>query len=412
VPGDGVVPHKWPVRSFIEQRWVPCEEDETADDITVVDAPDWDWPQIFNEAQNNTVRFQLWWRSVIRLGQQWWRWRRAVVPENPPERRYAQVPDDCNALRDPGFDQYKDTIFLTLAQAIVARRHLAARRADEHPIGAVLVGSSGAILSWSVNGNSEHDKSLHAEANCLRRYQALSGGQPIPVGSTLYTTLQPCEMCAAMIVTAAEANVDVIYAEKDPGIGKTALSIRPPEPRVGIAERRLEGGPLVRPAAAVSLAARRLVFQEAAKKHGDPHLAFLAAMDNAKEPKKVWDTSVWPPHRVKVGRMMRAEYTRDMKDKVKDASKKVEELAKGYKPRFDALKKDRDSFLRAPVDRYRTRVGMQAFLEALKMLDDKGRLEALIFQHQHRFGGLTPSKTALAQARSLLGFLSRFPDAL
>ncbi|MEQ1502737.1 MAG: Bd3614 family nucleic acid deaminase [Myxococcota bacterium] len=59
------------------------------------------------------------------------------------------------------------------------------------------------------------NRTLHAELNLVQAWVAAHG--PIPAGATVETALQPCRMCAALLVRAAEGRIDVVYATPDPG---------------------------------------------------------------------------------------------------------------------------------------------------------------------------------------------------
>ena len=69
----------------------------------------------------------------------------------------------------------------------------------EVPVGAVLVGVDGDILSRAHNKPiSSNDPTGHAEILAIRSAAAKIGNYRLP-GSTLYVTLEPCAMCAAAI---------------------------------------------------------------------------------------------------------------------------------------------------------------------------------------------------------------------
>src|SRR5215217_7339121 len=81
----------------------------------------------------------------------------------------------------------------------------AAREAGELgevPIGACLVDSEGQLIATSFNRTIiDNDPTAHAEVNVLR-----SAGEKIRnyrlTGSTVYTTIEPCVMCAGALVNA------------------------------------------------------------------------------------------------------------------------------------------------------------------------------------------------------------------
>ncbi len=83
-----------------------------------------------------------------------------------------------------------------------------------HNIGSLLVSKNGELLAWSVNTNRDN-KSYHGEVNLIQAYERTRG--PIPKWTTLYTSLQPCEMCSGMLVDSVSAKdyLRVIYVQSD-----------------------------------------------------------------------------------------------------------------------------------------------------------------------------------------------------
>lgn len=76
----------------------------------------------------------------------------------------------------------------------------AAADAGEAPIGAVLVGADGVVLSQAHNRPiALSDPTAHAEVLALREACAASGNYRLPPGCTLYVTLEPCAMCAGAL---------------------------------------------------------------------------------------------------------------------------------------------------------------------------------------------------------------------
>ena len=68
------------------------------------------------------------------------------------------------------------------------------RKCGNHPFGAMLVGPEGDILIQSRNTYSQ-DRLGHAEAN-VARAASLSYTPEFLAGCTLYTSVEPCCMCA------------------------------------------------------------------------------------------------------------------------------------------------------------------------------------------------------------------------
>jgi tRNA(Arg) A34 adenosine deaminase TadA len=84
----------------------------------------------------------------------------------------------------------------------------------EVPVGAVLVGSDGAVLAKDGNRILERrDPTAHAEMLALRAGAAALGNERL-IGATLYVTLEPCQMCAGAISFARVARL--VFAADDP----------------------------------------------------------------------------------------------------------------------------------------------------------------------------------------------------
>ncbi|HEX5326320.1 MAG TPA: nucleoside deaminase [Acetobacteraceae bacterium] len=80
-------------------------------------------------------------------------------------------------------------------QIALDEARLAAAR-GEVPVGAVVVGSDGAVLARAGNEvEARRDPSAHAELLALRAAASLRA-QPRLAGCDLYVTLEPCPMCA------------------------------------------------------------------------------------------------------------------------------------------------------------------------------------------------------------------------
>ena len=90
----------------------------------------------------------------------------------------------------------------------------AAAARGEVPVGAVLVGPTGAVLAKAGNRTREwNDPTAHAEIVVIREAcKAL--GQERLIGCDLYVTLEPCPMCAAAISFARIRRV--YFAAGDP----------------------------------------------------------------------------------------------------------------------------------------------------------------------------------------------------
>jgi tRNA(adenine34) deaminase len=87
-----------------------------------------------------------------------------------------------------------------------------AERAGEVPVGAVVV-MGGKIIGRGRNCPIEaHDPSAHAEMVALREAGLALGNYRLE-GSTLYSTLEPCVMCAGALVAARVARL--VFGARD-----------------------------------------------------------------------------------------------------------------------------------------------------------------------------------------------------
>ena len=89
-----------------------------------------------------------------------------------------------------------------------------AAEAGEVPVGAVVVGGDGAILAESGNTCvGQNDPAGHAELVALRAAARAIGNYRLP-GVTVYVTLEPCPMCASLMV---HARIDrLVFGATDP----------------------------------------------------------------------------------------------------------------------------------------------------------------------------------------------------
>ncbi|EIK52696.1 cytidine/deoxycytidylate deaminase [Stutzerimonas stutzeri TS44] len=86
----------------------------------------------------------------------------------------------------------------------------------EVPVGAVLV-QDGQIVGRGFNCPiSRHDPSAHAEMVAIRDAAQTVANYRLP-GSTLYVTLEPCSMCAGLIVHSRVQRV--VYGATEPKAG-------------------------------------------------------------------------------------------------------------------------------------------------------------------------------------------------
>ena len=89
----------------------------------------------------------------------------------------------------------------------------------EVPVGAVLV-QDGVIIGRGFNSPiALHDPSAHAEVQAIRDAAVHLQNYRLP-NTTLYVTLEPCNMCAGLIVHARIARV--VFAAHEPRAGVVA----------------------------------------------------------------------------------------------------------------------------------------------------------------------------------------------
>ncbi|RMQ41182.1 tRNA-specific adenosine deaminase [Pseudomonas cichorii] len=112
----------------------------------------------------------------------------------------------------PIIDRSRDQDFMREALALAAE----GARLGEVPVGAVLV-QDGAIIGRGYNCPiSGSDPSAHAEMVAIRDAARALDNYRLP-GSTLYVTLEPCSMCAGLIVHSRVARV--VYGALEPKAG-------------------------------------------------------------------------------------------------------------------------------------------------------------------------------------------------
>jgi tRNA(Arg) A34 adenosine deaminase TadA len=110
----------------------------------------------------------------------------------------------------------------------------------EVPVGAVLVGPSGEVLTKAGNRTEElADPTAHAEVLAIRQAAAMRRS-PRLADCDLYVTLEPCAMCAAAISFARLRRV--VFGAYDPKGGRSnmarAFSVNDVSPRAGSHWRR------------------------------------------------------------------------------------------------------------------------------------------------------------------------------
>jgi tRNA(adenine34) deaminase len=103
--------------------------------------------------------------------------------------------------------------------ALALEEARAARDEDEVPIGVVIVGDGEVLARGHNRTRTLNDPTAHAEMLAVRAATAELGYQRL-TGCTVYSTVEPCFMCAGALV---HARVDrVVWAVRDPKFGGAA----------------------------------------------------------------------------------------------------------------------------------------------------------------------------------------------
>jgi tRNA(Arg) A34 adenosine deaminase TadA len=109
-------------------------------------------------------------------------------------------------------DRSQDTQFMREALALAAQ----GASLGEVPVGAVLV-QDGEVIGRGFNCPiTTHDPSAHAEMVAIRTAASAVENYRLP-GSTLYVTLEPCSMCAGLLVHARVNRV--VFGATEPKAG-------------------------------------------------------------------------------------------------------------------------------------------------------------------------------------------------
>ena len=116
-------------------------------------------------------------------------------------------------METPGDEQEQRDCDVQMMRRALAQAGLAATL-GEVPVGAVVVDDEGQILAEAGNNCiNASDPSGHAEMRALRLAALQLGNYRLP-GTTLYVTLEPCPMCAALLVHARISRL--VYGATDP----------------------------------------------------------------------------------------------------------------------------------------------------------------------------------------------------
>jgi tRNA(adenine34) deaminase len=99
-----------------------------------------------------------------------------------------------------------------------------AARLHEVPVGAVIIDGEGKILAATSNRTiTNKDPTAHAEILALRTAATRVGNYRL-TGTTIYSTLEPCAMCAGALVNARVARL--VYGAADERFGAVETHFR------------------------------------------------------------------------------------------------------------------------------------------------------------------------------------------
>ena len=102
-------------------------------------------------------------------------------------------------------------------RAALEQARRAAREFDEVPVGAVVVSETGLLLAAAGNRTrTDCDPTAHAEVVALREAARRAGAFRL-VGATVYSTIEPCAMCAGALVQARVRRL--VYGARDERAG-------------------------------------------------------------------------------------------------------------------------------------------------------------------------------------------------
>lgn len=103
--------------------------------------------------------------------------------------------------------------------ALALEEARAAEREDEVPIGAVVVLDGKVVARAHNQTRTRRDPTAHAELLALSRAARSLAAQRLP-GAVVYTTVEPCFMCAGALLHARAARV--VWGVRDPKFGGCA----------------------------------------------------------------------------------------------------------------------------------------------------------------------------------------------
>jgi tRNA(Arg) A34 adenosine deaminase TadA len=170
---------------------------------------------------------------------------RVTSPVAPFDRAVVDVAAKRLGFVEAGAEPAGDLVDLAPWAAVARERGAAAlfepskADVDADGLAAVLVDADGRPVLGARNAAATN-RTLHAELNLVQGWVARAGG--VPAGYRVISSLQPCRMCAAILVRAALGPIRVEYRRPDPGrlATRTALQALGWEREVGW-DRRSSG---------------------------------------------------------------------------------------------------------------------------------------------------------------------------
>ena len=121
------------------------------------------------------------------------------------------------SMKDDSIQKELDAIYSLLAYSIVFQDwqpdSIPRSERRGYNIGTVLVNENNEVVHWALNSiNSSNNSTQHGEVRAITSYLASSKSFNLK-NFTLYTTLEPCAMCAGMMVMTSIERV--VYGQSD-----------------------------------------------------------------------------------------------------------------------------------------------------------------------------------------------------
>lgn len=127
----------------------------------------------------------------------------------------------------PAYDAQveRDHIFSLAAMAMVQKDWQVDDKGRGHNIGSLLIDKTGKPVFWARNAIRQRDNSTqHGEVRLIENFLNCPNVARYMSGYTVYTTLEPCAMCAGMLAMTQVQRV--VYVQKDEGFGRALAALR------------------------------------------------------------------------------------------------------------------------------------------------------------------------------------------